>query len=817
VQFGLRKPSDLLKRTAIISVLAAFGLVLASCSREPSSPSDRTAPGEKTELTTADVQKVSISRGARNQLAVVVGVNDYGEGLQDLQYAINDAEAISELLVREFGFDSSNVRLLTGRAATKQAILQTLDQWVASRKPTKRDSLLFFFSGHGEERLLAGSDARGGQPDSWVSFDELRRRLERNPCDHRLVILDCCFAGSLFTQARKEGDSIASSLPLPGVAGGLSRSGGNEVIRRGGDSLGYYLANPAFVGLTATRQKQLAVDGWGDDEHSVFTWALIRTMKQRANSTRDDRAFTFRQLASLVESTVVERLGDQQVPDWGQIEPSEGDYVFVPTLRNTVTLEFSAPTAIEVDGKAEGDNYILCGTQLSVEQGWGYRIRITGLMEPLDKPIYGFLRVPIARGLTAQRLTLRTVPLAINSAMVDNLVERGSVRTVVFVPGKGEPDWGPPGSEVQELQEKFRQEDLVSETVLDSRVKFAWLSDVQLDWAGEDPLEIVEVNRLGDTVAVLDLGPIESSADDGIDANRRSGEGSANLLRYPMQLLSPDQERKRAGREMLDLVNWGLDEAIRISVYGTLQDAVEYIREVVLQSIERHACPDPLMKERAAAIAINGMHEIMADAGDASYQRLRVLKGFVSRPIERFHMLGKPLRELTTSIEEDWYMVIRLDEPRLMRVGVSADTIVNISVMETTILDVLDSLGESLPIGFEYDRQDQIVLVPRDEAMNAHETIVYFIGDMITEDRTAESVAEVVNEAASERPSEVQFSLRINYQTRSLVVTTNWRCHLRAFDRLQELRGLNPDSVAELRFLGVEESDESDSRDDSQQ
>ncbi len=198
---------------------------------------------------------------------------------------------------------------------------------------TEKDAFLFFFAGHGdqEERteagfLLASDSAPDDQatviPISADSRDGegagILEAIRALPCYHKLMILDCCFSGSLFTSRAElpssQKDETSDSVPTEGG--------------RSGDNLETYFNQKAFFGISAGRDTPVA-DGEGSG-NSIFTNALLKIMQERANSIRGDHAFTFRQLAAQVEGEVAFSEGSFQVPDSGRLglDPGDGDFVF---------------------------------------------------------------------------------------------------------------------------------------------------------------------------------------------------------------------------------------------------------------------------------------------------------------------------------------------------------------------------------------------------------------------------------------------------------------------------------------------------------
>src|SRR5215831_7445314 len=83
--------------------------------------------------------------------AVVVGINDYTgidpSGQSNLRCCVSDASSIATLIQQASGFDSSDVTLITDRAATRSAVLSALKGMVDASQPG--DVALFYYSGHG--------------------------------------------------------------------------------------------------------------------------------------------------------------------------------------------------------------------------------------------------------------------------------------------------------------------------------------------------------------------------------------------------------------------------------------------------------------------------------------------------------------------------------------------------------------------------------------------------------------------------------------------------------------------------------------------
>ena len=79
-----------------------------------------------------------------NSFAVIIGINEYTKS-QPLQYAVNDAIAIKELLIEKFGFKDENVRLLIDAEATYSSIRNEL--YSVAKLAKTNDRILIYFLG----------------------------------------------------------------------------------------------------------------------------------------------------------------------------------------------------------------------------------------------------------------------------------------------------------------------------------------------------------------------------------------------------------------------------------------------------------------------------------------------------------------------------------------------------------------------------------------------------------------------------------------------------------------------------------------------
>lgn len=156
---------------------------------------------------TAHLQPIS-----GNRRAVLIGINYINNPTCRLQGAINDAKNMRDFLMQRYGFQDTQILLLTddsydpNRQPTKQVILAAF-QWLLNGVRAG-DSLFFHYSGHGsqvhdqngdeedmlDETILPLDFKSAGQ----ILDDDLHRYLVKPlPYGCRLTaLMDCCHSGT---------------------------------------------------------------------------------------------------------------------------------------------------------------------------------------------------------------------------------------------------------------------------------------------------------------------------------------------------------------------------------------------------------------------------------------------------------------------------------------------------------------------------------------------------------------------------------------------------------------------------------------------
>lgn len=132
-----------------------------------------------------------------------IGIKEYMDSaFPSLNNAVKDVEDVFGILKERYGFKKENAFMLFDENATRDKIIQKLDD--LQKRLNADDRLIIYFSGHGE---LESESEKG----FWIIHDSskngsyrkirnstIRDYLEDINCRHILLVVDSCFSGSLF-------------------------------------------------------------------------------------------------------------------------------------------------------------------------------------------------------------------------------------------------------------------------------------------------------------------------------------------------------------------------------------------------------------------------------------------------------------------------------------------------------------------------------------------------------------------------------------------------------------------------------------------
>ena len=239
-----------------------------------------------------DIPKINFGK----YYALVIGNNNY-QYWPKLETAVNDAEEIAEILETKYNFE---VTLLLNQShkKMKNAIFEMRE------KLTAYDNLLIYYAGHGELDTAEGRgywlpvDADIKLRAEWINNTFILDQVKATKAKHVIVIVDSCFAGSLTRGGEKISSTNEITKLVPKKTRIIITSGGNEPVS----------------------------DGGGENNHSVFAYGLIKTLKEIKQVTLSNNIFP--QIREYVLNN------SEQTPEMSiltQAGHGGGDFIFVPT------------------------------------------------------------------------------------------------------------------------------------------------------------------------------------------------------------------------------------------------------------------------------------------------------------------------------------------------------------------------------------------------------------------------------------------------------------------------------------------------------
>ena len=239
--------------------------------------------------------------------ALVIGNNRYPH-LPNLETAVNDAEAMANLLRARFGY-----QVTTLIDADRYTILSTLNQ--LRETLTSEDNLLIYYAGHGE---LDSVNQRGhwlpvdAEPDNsanWISNTAVSDLVNAINARHIFMVVDSCYAGTLTRNA------------VANLKSGMTPAEQLQWTRQ-------RVAKRARLVLTSGGVAPVLDEG--NNGHSVFAGALLDALGQTTEITAS------RDLYQAVAARVTHAAADfafDQLPEYAPLRfagHEAGEFFLVP-------------------------------------------------------------------------------------------------------------------------------------------------------------------------------------------------------------------------------------------------------------------------------------------------------------------------------------------------------------------------------------------------------------------------------------------------------------------------------------------------------
>jgi len=242
--------------------------------------------------------------------ALVIGINKY-QNVDQLNYAVNDAIAVQDMLVNKYGFKEDNIKLITDEEATKDNILKGFSDILTQAK--EKDRVVVFYAGHGETyKLPSGGDmgylipVDGNLDNLYLSSIPMKSVYDiadMSYAKHILYLVDACYGGLTINTRGLKKDTTPEYLKK------MTRERGRQVITAGGKD-----------------EQVIEKPEWG---HSAFTRNLIKGLGDGFADENDDGIITADELGGFIKNRVVVDVDGAHTPQKGRIGSDMGEFVFI--------------------------------------------------------------------------------------------------------------------------------------------------------------------------------------------------------------------------------------------------------------------------------------------------------------------------------------------------------------------------------------------------------------------------------------------------------------------------------------------------------
>ena len=266
-----------------------------------------------------------------NSYALIIGINEY-EHVDKLNYAVQDAEAIKNLLVSNFNFPKEHIIMLTDKEATLDNIRTKLFEVATS--VNEKDRLLVYYAGHGETYDLKSGGERGylipvdGNLNNifatCLPMSDIKEVANVTEAKHVLFLVDACYGGLLAVDAR------SISKTTPGYIDKITRDNARQIITAGGKG-----------------EQVIEKSEWG---HSAFAKNLLHGLETGIADEDNDGYITADELGSFLKKRVTIDSDNSQTPVKRRFGSDEGEFVFINNIDiENQTIQIPSKTENNID------------------------------------------------------------------------------------------------------------------------------------------------------------------------------------------------------------------------------------------------------------------------------------------------------------------------------------------------------------------------------------------------------------------------------------------------------------------------------------
>jgi uncharacterized caspase-like protein len=252
--------------------------------------------------------------------AVIIGIDKY-QNLSNLDYAVEDAVAVKDMLINKFDYPEENVKLLINEDANKSNIVKIISD--VSLKAGENDRILVFYAGHGETMPLPDGGEMGylvpidGNQDnllaSAIPMDDLKRFSNVSKAKHMLFLVDACYGGLAAVGSRG-----LEPAKTPNYIEKITNIKSRQIITAGGKD-----------------EKVFEKSEWG---HSAYTKNLLSALEDGYADSNGDGYITADELGDYLSEKVSIDSENQQTPQSRRLTSHEGEFIFMHS-ENTVVIQ----------------------------------------------------------------------------------------------------------------------------------------------------------------------------------------------------------------------------------------------------------------------------------------------------------------------------------------------------------------------------------------------------------------------------------------------------------------------------------------------
>lgn len=327
-----------------------------------------------------------------NRYVVAISANYGGAGRPMLRYAESDANAFATVLKEMGGVSKQNViQIKEPSISTLLQNMDNLDKKIAENKSAGRNEVLFYYSGHADDKGLR----LGNETYAWK---DLRSRIDRLQADVKIAVIDACGSGAI-TRAK-------GGVAVPAF-----------MVDKSSDMKGY-----AFI--TSSTQDESSQES-DKLKGSFFTHSLVSGLRGAGDLSGDGKVtlseayqFAFNETLQKTETT----MGGAQHPSRDMNLVGTGDVVMTDLHSTNASLVFNEKLEgrifVRENNALVAELYKSAGRpmELGLSEG-NYQVQVN--REKLGNALS--MNVKLAKGnhKTLQESDFKVVAL-------DNTVSRGS-------------------------------------------------------------------------------------------------------------------------------------------------------------------------------------------------------------------------------------------------------------------------------------------------------------------------------------------------------------------------------------------------------